>query len=119
MEFEIITSDQRRLEFCAVTIQERDEWVALIGQQIGKALIAQQAESKDGRPMASKAQVDEIFEVSGNNRCADCGASSTQPSWAVYNYGIVICIECSGVHRKLGSHVSKVRSLELDQWPYV
>lgn len=97
MEFEIVTSDQRRLAFIANSMQERDDWVSAIGRQIGNALVAQQAESKDGRPMASKAQTDEIFEVAGNNRCADCGASATRPSWAVYNYGIVICIECSGV----------------------
>jgi Arf-GAP/GTPase/ANK repeat/PH domain-containing protein 1/3 len=117
MEFEVITSDQRRLEFMASSIQERDEWVQLIGQQIGKALVAQQAESKNGRPMASKSETDEIFRIPGNDRCADCGSFENAPSWAVCNYGIVICIECSGVHRKLGSHVSKVRSLELDQWP--
>lgn len=117
MEFEIITSDQRRLEFSAPSVQDRDEWVSLIAQEIGKALVAQQAESKDGRPMATKSRMDEIFLVAGNDQCADCGSSNKQPTWAVYNYGIVICIECSGVHRKLGSHVSKVRSLELDQWP--
>lgn len=38
------------------------------------------------------------------------------PSWASINLGILICIECSGIHRNLGSHVSKVRSLDLDSW---
>lgn len=133
MEFEVITSDQRRLEFMAGSIQERDEWVQLIGQEIGKALGAQQAESKDGRLMASKAETDEIFHIPGNDRCADCG--HREAKWASINLGVVLCIECSGerasypiflsflklllsgVHRKLGSHFSKVRSLELDQWP--
>lgn len=42
---------------------------------------------------------------------------SPAPEWASLNLGILFCIECSGVHRNLGSHISKVRSLTLDEWP--
>jgi len=41
------------------------------------------------------------------------------PDWASINHGIVLCIECSGIHRNLGTHVSRIRSLDLDDWPYV
>ena len=50
-----------------------------------------------------------------NPRCADCGTPGAD--WAVINAGVVICIQCSGIHRSLGVHVSKVRSLALDRWP--
>lgn len=55
-----------------------------------------------------------ILKLPGNESCAECG--SNQPQWASINIGIVLCIKCSGLHRQLGSHISKVRSLTLDVW---
>ncbi|KAF2499646.1 centaurin-beta-2 [Lophium mytilinum] len=49
----------------------------------------------------------------GNSVCADCGSES-KVEWVSINLGIVVCIECSGIHRSLGTHISKVRSLTLD-----
>src|ERR1700744_2663417 len=49
-----------------------------------------------------------------NKYCADCKISD--PRWAVYNFGIFVCIRCAGIHRGLGTHISKVRSVDLDTW---
>eukprot|EP00929_Paragymnodinium_shiwhaense_P104972 TRINITY_DN6980_c0_g1_i1.p1 TRINITY_DN6980_c0_g1~~TRINITY_DN6980_c0_g1_i1.p1 ORF type:complete len:784 (-),score=144.53 TRINITY_DN6980_c0_g1_i1:140-2491(-) len=52
--------------------------------------------------------------VRGNEECADCGARG--PEWASVNQGTMICIACAGIHRSLGAHISKVKSLTLDSW---
>ncbi|KAM1520480.1 hypothetical protein ACFX10_010860 [Malus domestica] len=53
-----------------------------------------------------------LRRIPGNDLCAEC--SAPEPDWASLNLGILLCIECSGVHRNLGVHISKVRSLTLD-----
>jgi len=53
-----------------------------------------------------------VREKNGNNRCAECESRDT--SWAVLDYGILICVNCAGSHRALGTHISKVRSTALD-----
>ncbi|XP_022918039.1 arf-GAP with coiled-coil, ANK repeat and PH domain-containing protein 2 [Onthophagus taurus] len=57
---------------------------------------------------------EQLLRIPGNDKCCDCGESN--PSWASINLGVTLCIECSGVHRSLGVHYSKVRSLTLDDW---
>uniref|UniRef100_A0A8C1T5A1 Arf-GAP domain-containing protein n=1 Tax=Cyprinus carpio TaxID=7962 RepID=A0A8C1T5A1_CYPCA len=56
-----------------------------------------------------------VRNMRGNTRCVDCEAQN--PDWASLNLGALICIECSGIHRNLGTHLSRVRSLDLDEWP--
>ncbi|KAK0531250.1 Protein gts1 [Tilletia horrida] len=56
----------------------------------------------------------ELLRLPGNDRCADC--RTPNPRWASWNLGIFLCVQCAGVHRKMGTHISKVRSLTLDQW---
>jgi len=56
----------------------------------------------------------QLLEIPGNEVCADCNAEG--PQWASINFGVTLCIECSGIHRSLGVHITKVRSITLDTW---
>ncbi|CAE8689520.1 unnamed protein product, partial [Polarella glacialis] len=63
------------------------------------------------RPEVSSA---EVLDVPGNERCFDCDTSCRADAWVSMSHATVICIDCAGVHRSFGVHVSFVRSLALD-----
>ncbi|KIW17483.1 hypothetical protein PV08_04677 [Exophiala spinifera] len=59
-------------------------------------------------------ELHELLNLPGNSTCADCGAKN--PAWASWNLGIFLCMRCASLHRKLGTHISKVKSLSMDTW---
>ncbi|XP_017398042.1 arf-GAP with coiled-coil, ANK repeat and PH domain-containing protein 3 isoform X2 [Cebus imitator] len=66
------------------------------------------------RSVKGESVLQRVQNVAGNSQCGDCG--QPDPRWASINLGVLLCIECSGIHRSLGVHCSKVRSLTLDSW---
>ncbi|CAO3695557.1 unnamed protein product [Rhizopus stolonifer] len=78
-------------------------------ESCSSAQLTEQQDEETNRKTLKK-----IRFVPGNDTCADCKANN--PEWACTNLGVIVCIECSGIHRSLGVHVSKVRSVVLDKW---
>ena len=62
----------------------------------------------------NKQKIEDICNINSNYTCADCSASGA--NWASVNHGVFICIRCSGIHRNLGTHISKVKSVSMDDW---
>uniref|UniRef100_A0A8C7YKH6 ArfGAP with GTPase domain, ankyrin repeat and PH domain 2 n=1 Tax=Oryzias sinensis TaxID=183150 RepID=A0A8C7YKH6_9TELE len=116
-DFIIVSFTGQQWHFEAQSQEDRDSWVSAIESQILASL--QSCES--GRNKARRSSQSEavalqaIRNAKGNGQCVDCEAPN--PTWASLNLGALICIECSGIHRNLGTHLSRVRSLDLDDWP--
>ncbi|XP_051948180.1 arf-GAP with GTPase, ANK repeat and PH domain-containing protein 1-like isoform X3 [Xyrauchen texanus] len=115
-DFIVITSTGQSWHFEAQSHEDRDAWVQAIESQILASLQSCESRNKARRSSQSDAvALQAIRNAKGNDLCVDCEAPN--PTWASLNLGALICIECSGIHRNLGTHLSRVRSLDLDDWP--
>ncbi|KAM9408094.1 arf-GAP with GTPase, ANK repeat and PH domain-containing protein 1-like [Pholidichthys leucotaenia] len=116
-DFLIVSSTGQTWHFEAQSVEERDSWVQAIENQILASLqLCESSKNKARQNSQSEAvALQAIRSAKGNNFCVDCDAPN--PTWASLNLGALICIECSGMHRNLGTHLSRVRSLALDDLP--
>ncbi|XP_010879494.2 arf-GAP with GTPase, ANK repeat and PH domain-containing protein 1 isoform X1 [Esox lucius] len=116
-DFLIVSSTGQTWHFEAQSVEERDAWVTAIESQILASLqLCESSKNKTRKNSQSEAvALQAIRNAKGNNFCVDCEAPN--PTWASLNLGALICIECSGIHRNLGTHLSRVRSLDLDDLP--
>ncbi|KAK9972819.1 hypothetical protein ABG768_023583 [Culter alburnus] len=116
-EFIIVSLTGQTWNFEATSYEERDAWVQAIESQILASLQSCESSKQKSR-LSSQSEaiaLQSVRNMRGNTRCVDCEAQN--PDWASLNLGALICIECSGIHRNLGTHLSRVRSLDLDEWP--
>uniref|UniRef100_A0A8C0HML4 ArfGAP with RhoGAP domain, ankyrin repeat and PH domain 3 n=1 Tax=Buteo japonicus TaxID=224669 RepID=A0A8C0HML4_9AVES len=96
--FELITPS-KIFSFVAESEREKREWMEALQEAIAEMLYDYEVAEK-------------IWSNKANKYCADCWAQS--PDWASINLCVVICKQCAGQHRSLGSNISKVQSLKLD-----
>ncbi|KAM7184148.1 hypothetical protein V8F33_013163 [Rhypophila sp. PSN 637] len=67
------------------------------------------------RAAQNQATIKSLLKLEPNKVCADCKRNK-HPRWASWNLGVFICIRCSGIHRGMGTHISRVKSVDLDSW---
>ncbi|KAM8848091.1 arf-GAP with Rho-GAP domain, ANK repeat and PH domain-containing protein 3 isoform 2-T2 [Synchiropus picturatus] len=96
--FDLITP-YRTFSFTAETDQDKRAWMEELQDSIAETLSDYEVAEK-------------IWSNRSNRTCADC--RSPNPDWASINLCVVICKNCAGQHRSLGTMVSKVQSLKLD-----
>uniref|UniRef100_A0A4W6CK04 ArfGAP with SH3 domain, ankyrin repeat and PH domain 1a n=1 Tax=Lates calcarifer TaxID=8187 RepID=A0A4W6CK04_LATCA len=111
-------ADNRTYHFQAEDEQEFISWVSVLTNSKEEALNMAfqgrgQSSGVEEEEELTKSIIDEVLRSPGNDTCCDCGA--TDPRWLSTNLGVLTCIECSGIHREMGVHVSRIQSLELDK----
>uniref|UniRef100_A0A8C7KZ79 ArfGAP with SH3 domain, ankyrin repeat and PH domain 1 n=2 Tax=Oncorhynchus kisutch TaxID=8019 RepID=A0A8C7KZ79_ONCKI len=99
--------------------EDEQDWISVLSNSKEEALnMAFRGEEdgvggEDGLEDLTKAIIEEVLRMPGNEVCCDCGAAD--PKWLSTNLGILTCIECSGIHREMGVHISRIQSMELDK----
>ncbi|KAM6908763.1 arf-GAP with SH3 domain, ANK repeat and PH domain-containing protein 1 isoform 1-T1 [Lycodopsis pacificus] len=115
--FDLI-SHNRTYHFQAEDEQEFVIWISVLTNSKEEALNMafrgeQSSGGEDGLEDLTKAIIEDVLRMPGNEFCCDCGAAD--PKWLSTNLGILTCIECSGIHREMGVHISRIQSMELDK----
>eukprot|EP00656_Telonema_subtile_P003252 TRINITY_DN11487_c0_g1_i5.p1 TRINITY_DN11487_c0_g1~~TRINITY_DN11487_c0_g1_i5.p1 ORF type:complete len:610 (-),score=121.66 TRINITY_DN11487_c0_g1_i5:41-1870(-) len=110
--FEVITPQWQFL-FQSFGALSQARWVSCLRNATADCLYG--SESAKNETQVSTKQLELLWAATGNTACCDCG--SPDPEWISINLGVLFCIECSGIHRSLGAHLSKVRGLKLDTLP--
>ncbi|KAH9249884.1 hypothetical protein BASA81_012375 [Batrachochytrium salamandrivorans] len=111
LTFEVVSNTRRSLLLMGETVGEKDLWIAALRRGIERSLVGGGGDPLFAPPIMSSAMSPRSGECL---TCFDCDMPLEQANWVSINLGIYLCISCSGIHRSLGTHVSKVRSLLLD-----
>ncbi|XP_066558255.1 arf-GAP with SH3 domain, ANK repeat and PH domain-containing protein 1 [Amia ocellicauda] len=114
--FDLI-SHNRTYHFLADDEPECVAWISVLTNSKQEALNVALDETKPSGESSvedlTKAIIEDVRRMPGNSTCCDCGAPD--PTWLSTNLGILTCIECSGIHREMGVHHSRIQSLSLDK----
>uniref|UniRef100_H2Y6R3 Uncharacterized protein n=1 Tax=Ciona savignyi TaxID=51511 RepID=H2Y6R3_CIOSA len=114
-QLKLVSEDKKQFDLVAhnrtyrFMAEDENDAMACSG---GRGLGRRGTNKNSGLKELTQSIIDEVRRLPGNERCCDCNAP--EPTWLSTNLGVLLCIECSGIHRDMGVHVSRIQSITLD-----
>ncbi|XP_059176162.1 arf-GAP with SH3 domain, ANK repeat and PH domain-containing protein 2-like [Physella acuta] len=118
--FDIVSSsDNRTYHFQADDTKEMEEWISVLNNA-KEGIFMNFLKNNTNSPSLNQSVreltasiMDRIRRLPGNKYCCDCG--TPDPEWLSVNLGVMVCLECCGIHRELGVHISRTQSTIIDE----
>lgn len=118
--FDLISSSKNRTyHFQADEEKEMEEWMSVLNNAKEEVLLKAFQDNSNSTSISQRVReltssiIDRVKRLPGNQFCCDCGAPD--PEWLSTNLGILICLECCGIHREVGVHISRTQSIVIDE----
>ncbi|XP_070209442.1 arf-GAP with SH3 domain, ANK repeat and PH domain-containing protein 1-like isoform X3 [Littorina saxatilis] len=114
----VSSSNNRTYHFQGEDVRDMEEWISVLNNAKEEILLKAFHDTSDSHSLNQSVReltssiVDRIRRLPGNKHCCDCGAPD--PEWLSTNLGVMICLECCGIHRELGVHISRTQSVVID-----
>ncbi|XP_041360699.1 arf-GAP with SH3 domain, ANK repeat and PH domain-containing protein 2-like [Gigantopelta aegis] len=114
----VSSSNNRTYHFQADDMKDMEVWISVLNNAKEEVLLKVFQDSSNSPSLNQSVReltssiIDRVKRLPGNRLCCDCNASD--PEWLSTNLGVLICLECCGIHRQLGVHVSRTQSLVID-----
>ncbi|XP_060068133.1 arfGAP with SH3 domain, ANK repeat and PH domain-containing protein-like [Ylistrum balloti] len=115
----VSSSNNRTYHFQADDDKNMEEWISVLNNAKEQVLMKAFQNNSNAPALNQSVReltasiIDRVRRLPGNNVCCDCNAP--EPEWLSTNLGVLICLECCGIHRQLGVHISRTQSLVIDE----
>ncbi|XP_064651827.1 arf-GAP with SH3 domain, ANK repeat and PH domain-containing protein 2-like isoform X4 [Lineus longissimus] len=117
--FDLMSGSQiRTYRFQAEDMKELEEWLSVLHNAKEAVLMKAFTDSPEDNTVnqsvkeLTRSIIGEVKKLPGNRYCCDC--SAPEPEWLSTNLGVLVCLECCGIHREMGVHISRMQSIVID-----
>ncbi|KAK6167781.1 hypothetical protein SNE40_021731 [Patella caerulea] len=114
----VSSSNNRTYHLQGDDTRDMEEWISVLNNAKEDVLLKAFQDSANSTSMNQSVRelttsiLDRVRRLPGNKFCCDCGCPD--PEWLSTNLGVIICLECCGIHRELGVHISRTQSIVID-----